>query len=106
MKKKYGSVFLWSVGFDINYRLRQDHAPGTLLVEEAGGIVTDSRGSALDFGLGRTLGKNHGIIACSQYLHPKVMNNIRIILREGRKRAKSREALAKVAATNEPPPVE
>ena len=106
MKKKYGSVFLWSVGFDINYRLRQDHAPGTLLVEEAGGIVTDSRGSTLDFGLGRTLGKNHGIIACSQYLHPKVMNNIRIILREGRKRAKSREALTKVAATNGPPLVE
>lgn len=64
--------------------------------------MTDSRGSALNFGLGRTLGKNHGIVACSQYLHPKVMNSIRILLREGRKRVKSREALAKVALADEP----
>ncbi|KAL9713182.1 3'(2'),5'-bisphosphate nucleotidase [Leucoagaricus gongylophorus] len=76
-----------------------DHAPGTLLVEEAGGIVTDSKGNPLDFGRGRTLGKNNGIVACSEFLHRKAMNSIRIVLRENRKRAKSREALGRTAAT-------
>jgi len=28
-----------------------DHAPGSLLVEEAGGVISDSRGLPLDFGI-------------------------------------------------------
>ena len=36
----------------------QDHAPGAVLVEEAGGVISDGRGEPLDFGLGRTLGEN------------------------------------------------
>ncbi|KAF5346891.1 hypothetical protein D9756_010609 [Leucocoprinus leucothites] len=75
-----------------------DHAPGSLLIEEAGGVVTDSRGNSLDFGMGRTLGKNNGIVACSKYVHPKVLDAIRVAMREGRKRAKSREALKAAAA--------
>uniref|UniRef100_D8QMG5 3'(2'),5'-bisphosphate nucleotidase n=2 Tax=Schizophyllum commune (strain H4-8 / FGSC 9210) TaxID=578458 RepID=D8QMG5_SCHCM len=37
-----------------------DHAPGSVLVEEAGGTISDSRGKPLDFGLGRTLRENFG----------------------------------------------
>ncbi|KAF7302923.1 3'(2'),5'-bisphosphate nucleotidase [Mycena kentingensis (nom. inval.)] len=50
-----------------------DHAPGALLVEEAGGIVTDSRGQPLDFGLGRTLGENFGVVAAGKDVHAKVL---------------------------------
>ncbi|PVF96394.1 putative MET22-protein ser/thr phosphatase [Serendipita vermifera] len=54
-----------------------DHASGTLLVEEAGGVVSDSRGQPLNFGLGRTLGENHGIIAAFKDLHPKVLEAVK-----------------------------
>jgi len=50
-----------------------DHASGAILIEEAGGIVTDSRGSPLDFGLGRTLGENYGVIAAGKAVHAKVL---------------------------------
>lgn len=60
----------------------QDHAPGQILVEEAGGIVTDSRGQPLDFGLGRTLGENFGVIAASQDVHPLILQAVRKALSE------------------------
>ncbi|EGN97380.1 hypothetical protein SERLA73DRAFT_153792 [Serpula lacrymans var. lacrymans S7.3] len=50
-----------------------DHASGAILIEEAGGIVTDSRGSSLDFGLGRTLGENFGVVAAGKAAHAKVL---------------------------------
>ncbi|KAF9039144.1 hypothetical protein BJ165DRAFT_1416518 [Panaeolus papilionaceus] len=50
-----------------------DHASGNILVEEAGGIVTDSRGKPLDFGLGRTLGENFGVIAAGKDVHPQIL---------------------------------
>ncbi|KAK0219668.1 hypothetical protein EDD85DRAFT_797032 [Armillaria nabsnona] len=53
-----------------------DHAPGAVLVEEAGGVITDSRGGPLDFGLGRTLGENFGVIAASEASHPKVLEAV------------------------------
>ncbi|KAK0498977.1 nucleotidase HAL2 [Armillaria luteobubalina] len=53
-----------------------DHAPGVVLVEEAGGVITDSRGQRLDFGLGRTLGENFGVIAASKAAHPKVLEAV------------------------------
>ncbi|KAF9449359.1 3(2),5-bisphosphate nucleotidase HAL2 [Macrolepiota fuliginosa MF-IS2] len=82
-----------------------DHAPGTLLVEEAGGIVTNSKGGPLNFGLGRTLGKNSGILACGSWVYPKVLDAVRVASRESRKRAKSREAIrAAAAAASTPPP--
>ncbi|TFK62622.1 3(2),5-bisphosphate nucleotidase HAL2 [Pluteus cervinus] len=54
-----------------------DHAPGSLLVEEAGGIITDSRGLPLDFGLGRTLGENHGVVAAGKQTHSRVIEALR-----------------------------
>ncbi|KAG6827108.1 hypothetical protein H0H92_013179 [Tricholoma furcatifolium] len=50
-----------------------DHAPGAVLVEEAGGVVTDSRGQPLDFGLGRTLGENFGVVAAGKDVHALVL---------------------------------
>ncbi|KAG6856206.1 hypothetical protein H0H87_006602 [Tephrocybe sp. NHM501043] len=50
-----------------------DHAPGAVLIEEAGGVVTDSRGQPLDFGLGRTLGENFGVVAAGKDVHALVL---------------------------------
>ncbi|KAI9068726.1 3',5'-bisphosphate nucleotidase [Trametes sanguinea] len=50
-----------------------DHASGAVLVEEAGGIITDGRGEPLDFGLGRTLGENFGVVAAGKDVHSKVI---------------------------------
>ncbi|KAK0219670.1 hypothetical protein EDD85DRAFT_797034 [Armillaria nabsnona] len=57
-----------------------DHAPGAVLVEEAGGVITDSRGLPLDFGLGRTLGENFGVIAASKASHPKVLEAVQKVI--------------------------
>lgn len=40
-------------------------------------MVTDSRCERLDFGLGRTLGKNHGIVAAGKGVHSKVIEAIK-----------------------------
>lgn len=40
---------------------------------EAGGAITDSRGELLDFGLGRDLGENFGVIAAGKSVHDKVL---------------------------------
>ncbi|KAH7913446.1 hypothetical protein BJ138DRAFT_1134047 [Hygrophoropsis aurantiaca] len=53
-----------------------DHAPGTVLIEEAGGTVTDSRGLPLNFGLGKTLGENYGVIAARRDIHGKVLDAV------------------------------
>jgi 3'(2'), 5'-bisphosphate nucleotidase len=53
-----------------------DHAPGYLLVKEAGGVVTDINGKDIDFSRGRTLNMNRGIIATSKSLHPFVIEAI------------------------------
>jgi len=53
-----------------------DHAAGSLLVEEAGGTVTDSRGEPLNFGLGRTLLANHGVVAAGKETHSLVLDAI------------------------------
>ncbi|KAF8814588.1 3(2),5-bisphosphate nucleotidase HAL2 [Phlegmacium glaucopus] len=59
-----------------------DHAPGQILVEEAGGVVTDSRDQPLDFGLGRTLGENFGVIAAGKDVHPQVLQAVQKALLE------------------------
>jgi 3'-phosphoadenosine 5'-phosphosulfate (PAPS) 3'-phosphatase len=60
----------------------QDHAPGQVLLEEAGGVVTDSRGELLDFGLGRTLGENFGVIAMGKGAYSPVLAAVREALNE------------------------
>ena len=60
-----------------------DHAPGSVLVEEAGGTISDSRGKPLDFGLGRTLGENFGVVAAEKTVHPKVIEAVQTAVSEG-----------------------
>jgi len=50
-----------------------DHAAGMIVVEEAGGEVTDVHGNALDFSRGRTLEGNQGIIATNGRFHDEVV---------------------------------
>jgi 3'(2'), 5'-bisphosphate nucleotidase len=46
-----------------------DVAAGALIVQEAGGKVTDLDGNELDFGAGRTLRYNRGVLASNGRLH-------------------------------------
>lgn len=50
-----------------------DHAAGMLLVEEAGGVVTDVNGKPLDFTQGRVLKANKGVVAAGRAVHSKVI---------------------------------
>ena len=59
-----------------------DHAPGSLLVEEAGGVVTDARGLPLNFGLGRELRENRGIVAAEKSTYGKVLAAVKQALEE------------------------
>lgn len=46
-----------------------DHAAGSLIVEEAGGRVSDFTGAPLDFTTGRRLERNRGVVAAPAALH-------------------------------------
>ncbi len=54
-----------------------DHAAGSIVVTEAGGAVTDLDGVPLDFGRGRTLSINRGIVATNGRVHDKVLRALR-----------------------------
>lgn len=53
-----------------------DHAAGMLMVEEAGGCVTDVDGKALDFSQGRELSANRGVVATNGTLHDRVLQSV------------------------------
>lgn len=50
-----------------------DHAGGVLIVEEAGGRVTDLSGKSLDFAAGRELVHNRGVVVTNGALHAAVL---------------------------------
>jgi 3'(2'), 5'-bisphosphate nucleotidase len=54
-----------------------DHAGGVLIVEEAGGKVTDVLGRPLEFTHGRQLEANRGVIATNRLLHEQVLEALR-----------------------------
>jgi 3'(2'), 5'-bisphosphate nucleotidase len=54
-----------------------DQAAGSLIIEEAGGRVTDLDGHSLDFTLGRTLAANRGVLATNGRLHEAALMAIR-----------------------------
>jgi len=54
-----------------------DHAAGALIVECAGGRVSDVDGRALDFRCGRTLDRNRGVVATCGSIHDAVIAAIR-----------------------------
>ena len=53
-----------------------DQAAGALIIEEAGGRVTDLNGVPLEFGAGRLLTGNEGVIASNGLLHDAVVDAI------------------------------
>ncbi len=59
-----------------------DHAAGSIVVEEAGGKVTDIYGRNLDFGLGRKLAGNKGILASNGKLHGVALESIGKVLQD------------------------
>lgn len=54
-----------------------DHAAGMLVIEEAGGKVTDIDGNPLDFTHGRGLEQNRGVIASNGLLHGRVLDALK-----------------------------
>lgn len=59
-----------------------DHAAGMLLVEEAGGRVTDVDGKDLDFGYGWQLAKNRGVLVSNGALHERLLSSVDHVLSE------------------------
>lgn len=60
-----------------NYRENVwDHAAGSIVLQEAGGIVTDIFNTPLDFSLGDKLFKNEGIVASAPGIHEHVIRQI------------------------------
>lgn len=57
-----------------------DHAAGSLVIEEAGGRVSDLYGEALDFSEGTYLATHHGIVATNGHLHDRVLAACRAVL--------------------------
>jgi 3'(2'), 5'-bisphosphate nucleotidase len=53
-----------------------DHAAGSLIVESAGGRVTDADGAPLDFTCGPTLARNRGIVATCGSIHDEVIGAV------------------------------
>ena len=53
-----------------------DHAAGSIIATEAGAVVTDITGSALDFTHGRRLEANRGIVCASPHVHGRIIEAI------------------------------
>jgi len=58
-----------------------DHAAGSIIVEEAGGKVTDMEGRPLDFFVGRRLTSNRGIVVTNGGLHDQVLRAVKEVFR-------------------------
>ncbi|MBD3224735.1 MAG: 3'(2'),5'-bisphosphate nucleotidase, partial [Caldithrix sp.] len=54
-----------------------DHAAGWAIVSEAGGQSSDMNGEALDFGQGKTLVNNRGVVVTNGHLHEAIIRLIR-----------------------------
>ena len=59
-----------------------DHAGVQLIFTEVGGKITDLNGKDIDFGTGRELANNWGILAAKHGVHPKILNMVNEILHE------------------------
>jgi len=56
-----------------------DQAAGSIVVEEAGGRVSDLDGKPLDFSHGRTLATNRGVLATNGHLHEALLEGLQQI---------------------------
>jgi len=60
-----------------NYREKiWDQAAGALVIQEAGGTITDLDGRALDFTAGRQLERNRGVLASNGHLHSAALEAV------------------------------
>lgn len=57
-----------------------DHLAGVVIVEEAGGEVSDAHGKPLDFGVGRTLKENKGVVAAPKDAFAEVIKAVKEVL--------------------------
>ena len=55
-----------------------DHAAGLIVVEEAGGTVTDAKGIPLNFLTGKRMHENRGIVATNGKLHQHVLKALAV----------------------------
>ena len=86
-QSKYGSIARGAGDIYLRLPVRKDyqekiwdHAAGDLIVREAGGEVTDAEGKRLDFGQGRTLARNKGVVAAPKAIHEKVLGVVMEVL--------------------------
>ena len=84
---KYGSIARGAGDLYLRLPVRADyeekiwdHAAGDLIVREAGGQVTDAEGKRLDFGKGRTLRDNKGVVAAPAAVHDHVLDAVKTVL--------------------------
>lgn len=59
-----------------------DQAAGAIVLEEAGGTISDLDGKPLDFSVGRKLVRNRGILASNGRLHEAVLEALRQVERD------------------------
>jgi len=60
-----------------------DQAAGSIVVEEAGGVVTDLAGRPLDFSTGRTLTRNRGVVVSNGHVHDAVLAALKQVGADG-----------------------
>lgn len=84
---KYGSIARGAGDLYLRLPVRADyeekiwdHAAGDLIVREAGGMVTDAEGKPLNFGKGRTLKDNKGVVAAPKTVHKQVLDAVKTVL--------------------------
>jgi 3'(2'), 5'-bisphosphate nucleotidase len=54
-----------------------DQAAGSIIIEEAGGRVTDLDGNPFDFTTGRSLLNNRGVVASNGAYHPLALQTLK-----------------------------
>lgn len=59
-----------------------DHAAGSVIVEEAGAIVTDMYGQPLDYTQGRTFKNNKGVIVVAKGIADEVLSVVKKVAEE------------------------
>jgi 3'(2'), 5'-bisphosphate nucleotidase len=59
-----------------------DHAGGVIVVEEAGGRVTDINNKPLDFSRGRELNQNRGVIVTNGLLHDPIVAAVQTVIQQ------------------------
>ncbi|MCJ1253459.1 hypothetical protein MMC24_001271 [Lignoscripta atroalba] len=84
---KYGSIARGAGDLYLRLPVRADyqekiwdHAAGDLIVREAGGQVTDAEGKRLNFGKGRVLAENKGVVAAPEGVHAQVLDVVKEVL--------------------------